>query len=505
MPIDASQQVQNEFDSALAHAHKAFSDIVEWLTPSSDQRRLAEVEEQLGQRLWALGLALLGLWLVHRRPRQVERTLRGPDGRWYRRLGIERRVVKSIFGPLRYVRDVYGIGRGKRGDTFAPLDRELGLQPSGFSLSCIIMATCLCAKMPFAEVASTLKRFWGWAPSTKALLDMVDKVGPLARRFLEAQPAPDDDGEILVLQVDGRGAPMISDTEMERRRRPHKKRPRGTSRWRRRKPGSPPRKRRRKGDKSKNAKVATVGVIYTLRRAPDGVVEGPIHKRVYATFGRAESLFQWLRTEADKRGYGTKRTLFLADGDLKLWEYQQRYFPLAECCVDWCHIVEKLWKLGRLLYGEDSPELGAWVHEQTKDLRKGQINAIIHRLDDIAADLQSPRNQAKRETLEKGIRYLANNAHRMPYDKLAADGLDIATGAAEGAVRQLVELRLDGPGMRWSPARAEYVLQLRCVVLNGLWDEFQRDVIEHAHAAGLRAQKPPHLGSTHNAEARCAA
>ena len=64
------------------------------------------------------------------------------------------------------------------------------------------------------------------------------------------------------------------------------------------------------------------------------------------------------------------------------------------------------------------------------------------------------------------------HAARLPYAALEHDGLDLGTGAVEGAVRHLVALRLDGPGMRWGRDRAEAVLQLRCVVLNGLWDAF---------------------------------
>src|SRR6266542_5458286 len=120
---------------------------------------------------------------------------------------------------------------------------------------------------------------------------------------------------------------MITDTEMSRRRRPHLKRPRNEAgpKWRRRRRKGTPRKRRKKGDKSKNAKMANVGVIYTLR-VTAGQVEGPIHKRVYATFRSLEQLMLWLRVEAIKRGYGTKRTIFIADGDRKIWKLQQRYF-----------------------------------------------------------------------------------------------------------------------------------------------------------------------------------
>lgn len=107
--------------------------------------------------------------------------------------------------------------------------------------------------------------------------------------------------------------------------------------------------------------------------------------------------------------------------------------------------------------------------------------------------------------MKQGIKYLKKNQDRMPYAELRRDGLDIASGTAEGAVRQLVGMRLDGPGMRWSPARAEYVLQLRCVVINGMWDDFLLHLERQAHSAGLPAIRPVGLGSTHNARRKQAA
>jgi hypothetical protein len=309
--------------------------------------------------------------------------------------------------------------------------------------------------------------------------------------------------------VDGGGAPMITDTEMSRRRKPHTKRPRGETgtKWRRIRHKKSPRKRRKKGDKSKNARIATVGVLYTLRRTADGAIEGPIHKRVYATFRNAEALFVWLRGEAQKRGYDKKRVVFLADGDRKLWTLQARYFPPAEACIDWCHVAEKIWSIGETLYAEGSDELAAWVSAQTADLRAGHPDRVVRRLQKLAATLprSGPGTKGRRERMRKGIQYLTNNLERMPYASLRRAGLPIGSGAIEGAIRQLVRLRLDGPGMRWSPARAEYVLQLRCIVLNGQWDDFMQYVAQQAHSTGLREQRPPGLGSTHNAKRKKAA
>lgn len=508
MIVDVGEDVQREIDTARANAKALFEELLDWLTPSSDERRLWDVEGELWKRVLALGAALLTLWFASRCPRSVPRMVHGPDGRFYRWHGLKRTVAKTMFGSVAVWRSFYIVRGGRHGETHVPFDHEVGLPPSRFSLRVIGFASLLAAKMAFAEVGSTLERFWGWAPATKSILLMVDQVGPLARPFLEAQPGPSDDGEILVVEVDGGGAPMITDTEMSRRRKPHTKRPRGESgpRWRRQRVKTQ-RKRRKKGDKSKNAKIATVGVIYTIRRLPDGTIEGPIHKRVYATFRNAEALFVWLHGEAKKRGYDTKRVVFLADGDRKLWKLQLRYFPKAEACIDWCHVAEKIWSMGETLFAEGSDELAAWVSTQTADLRSGHPERVLRRLRPLAATLpkSGPGTKGRRERMTKGIAYLQKNIERMPYAALRRDGLPIGSGAIEGAIRQLIRLRLDGPGMRWSPARAEYVLQLRCVVLNGQWNDFMQHVADQAHAKGLHAQRPPGLGSTHNAKRKLAA
>ncbi len=131
---------------------------------------------------------------------------------------------------------------------------------------------------------------------------------------------------------DLRGPPIITATEHERRRQ-SKRVPSGTKRHaRRQRRRTHPRPRRTKGDKSKNAEVAFVGVIYTVRKTPDGL-EGPINKRLLATFESHEALFQWLDGHARLRGYGKKRTI-LTDGSDQIWRNQQLYFPKATPCMD---------------------------------------------------------------------------------------------------------------------------------------------------------------------------
>jgi len=381
------------------------------------------------------------------------------------------------------------------------MSRALRL-PGGFTLPLVTLVVKFCAMMAFAPTRQVLRDLLAWAPASRSVLRMIDMAGAEARDFLDQAEVPEGDTETLLILADGKGAPGIKRAEYAKRRQPHRK---AENRIRQPKSGSP-KKRRGPGKKSKNAKMAAVGVLCTLKMDKNGHSR-PVNKRMYATFKSYRALFEWLKVEAVRRGYGTRKFQkieFVADGADTLWTLQQEYFPEAEVCLDWIHAVEKLWACGKAINRGSRTKRGpleAWVHAQKKLLRHGNLNEVLTTLR-AALDgtpMTGPGNKYRREVLENTINHFTKNQSRMRYHELRQQGLVIGSGLIEGTVRHLVGMRLDGPGMRWGKARAEAVLQLRCVLLNGLWTEFESFL---ASRNSLRLAPQPVPTVTHDAKSR---
>jgi hypothetical protein len=279
----------------------------------------------------------------------------------------------------------------------------------------------------------------------------------------------------------------MSSREQARRRRPRSKG--NSSRCERRRRRSEfPKTRRGPGKKSKNAKMATVGVLYSLRRTPDGKLDGPFNKYVLATFEGDRALFTRLRAEAERRGYGTAKftvVQFISDGARPLRKLQSEFFPDAERCLDWIHAVEYLWKVGKAICRNtrrERAELEAWVRLRKNWMRQGKVQDLIADLEQALANTATtgPGNKYRRKVLTKTIEYFRQNSAAMNYRELRTRDLEISSGVGEGAVRHVVGLRLDGPGMRWGRDRAEAVLQLRCILVNGQWPAFERYLAEQS-------------------------
>jgi hypothetical protein len=199
----ARREVQQAFERALSCADRAAG------------RSLWAFEGEAWKLLLALGRALMALFLA-RQAARLRDTRYAVDGVEYVLGGERTSRIGTRFGKVTFVRPVGRRLRARRARADLPVDRELGLC-SGFSLGVVTGITRLCAQMPFAQARQTWREVYGWAPAPLAVLRMVDAVGDEARPFLEQADAPDEDGDILVIEVDCGGAPMIGSAEYVRR------------------------------------------------------------------------------------------------------------------------------------------------------------------------------------------------------------------------------------------------------------------------------------------------
>jgi hypothetical protein len=292
---------------------------------------------------------------------------------------------------------------------------------------------------------------------------------------------------VLVIEVDGKAVPTARADELAKRRGPrrHKancgcgcQRHRGQAKRRQPKSlGKSRKKRRKKGDKSKNGRSATLVAMYTLSRGKDGKLHGPINKRVWGSFASRKKMLKWARAEATRRGFGpeTDRLVqIVVDGEKCLAKGLRKLFRKAIVTLDIRHVEERLWKAACAFHPEGSPELTAWV-EKLRSVLYGQGGkALVGRLKELRSEIacRGPGTKKKRNVLDKLLNYLTPRKTMMRYAELIERDLVIASGVIEGAVRYVIGERMDCSGMRWIEEKAEAILHLRCIEVNGLWDHF---------------------------------
>lgn len=428
-------------------------------------------ETQLVPKVLTLGGLFVQLFLCMRHE-QFQAT--HPQSRaGYKRIGPKSRLLGTFFGKVRYWRTYFY----RKEEGYYPLDIELGLTGDGFSMLIQSLATRIATRMSYAQTVGVLTIFLNWSPAQESIETMVLGLGRHTGAWFEAAPAPEGDGEVLVIQCDSKATPTATEQELEKRRGPRLKNPHpGSQRHRgraaRQRRGS--KKRRQKGDKAKNGKMATIVTMYTLKRRANGQLEGPINKKVYASYAPKRHAVAIARREANKRGFGAesgKLIQIVTDGDNDLECYINEYFPEAEHTIDIYHVIEYIWEAGQCLYKEGSTDLIEWVEAQKERLYDGRAQEIVDEIDKRLARLEPGRANIQKR-LQKVRKYISKRVDKMDYKKLREQDLEISSGAVEGAVNYVIAKRFDSGGMRWIKERAEHLLQLRCIEVNDDWHAF---------------------------------
>jgi len=483
--------------------HQRLDEIIAYSLQDPGPTSFLDFEKTLLLLLQSLGCLLIQLFLQARHARLDLTTWTQARGYGISEKNAER-TLKTSCGEVTYQR-AYLMPRYGGGPGVHPLDVALGLTRDGYS-PLVIGWFC---RVSFQVASGLGEMFLGSAPPASAIEEWVLGLGRPAYVFLSEGPLPECDGDVLVIEIDGKAVPTATDQELARRRKPRARcadrckcqRHRGRAQRKRR--GR--KKRRKKGDKSKNGRSATLVVMYTLRRGADGRLHGPCNKKVFGTFGSRKSAVQWARTQATRRGFPpeTDKTVqIVIDGEICLEQRLRQLFRKAILTLDVRHAQEKLWEVGRLFYPEGSAELSSWVEELEELLYKGHVRALLQRLEQElrGVSLRGPGTKQKRKVLETVMAYLESRVKLMDYGRLRKEDLVIASGVVEGAARYVVGERLDHSGMRWIEERAEPMLLLRCIEVNGDWEAFMKwsqeqrtQELERGQIVQIRSKTPTQL------------
>jgi hypothetical protein len=346
---------------------------------------------------------------------------------------------------------------------------------------------------PFAEAVARLEESTGVRVPKRSAEEIVKDAAVDFDAFYAQRrmPAPEETGPIVVAAVDGKGIPMVKPEKALRV------------------------VRRGKGKKANKKRMATVAAVFTqgprvrtpeevleslFRTGPRLVEEGeerparvrPEHKRVWASVAKSkDEVIAEAGAEMDRRDPGgTKRRVVVTDGERALQKRAKALLPGVTLILDLLHVMEYLWKAAYVFHPEGTPEAEAWVKERALRILRGQVGQVVKGLRQSVTKrrLRGPA----RKTLLGVAAYYYRNRSRMRYHEYLAAGLPIASGAVEGACRNLINDRMERSGMRWSIEGAEAMVRMRAAYLSGDLEEYWTFYVQEDR----KRLYPPDQGST---------
>lgn len=164
--------------------------------------------------------------------------------------------------------------------------------------------------------------------------------------------------------------------------------------------------------------------------------------------------------------------IFAADGADWCWTIREQYFVEACGILDWYHASEHVWKAARVL-GKDREAVSAWADAALEVLATGGGQVLVEWLKKQRSSFRGKRRTAVNSLLG----YVEPRRSRMDYPDYRARGWKIGTGLMESTVKQLVAVRLKGPGMHWSEQGAVALTGLRAQRINRCWHRFWEKLV----------------------------
>jgi len=157
------------------------------------------------------------------------------------------------------------------------------------------------------------------------------------------------------------------------------------------------------------------------------------------------------------------------DGAEWIWNLADHHYPNATQILDYWHACQHIHDLAKSLYGEESVAGHRWARDHCGRLKEEGPEPLLRALRRRRTD-----DSEVAEALRVALGYFTKHRARMAYPSFRRRRMMIGSGPVEAGCKVVVGYRLKQAGMRWRHAGADAVIGLRCLVLNGAYDEIDR-------------------------------
>jgi len=176
-----------------------------------------------------------------------------------------------------------------------------------------------------------------------------------------------------------------------------------------------------------------------------------------------------VRAEADRLQATTADDVtVLGDGAEWIWNLAEEVFPQAVEVLDIYHALEHLADAVKAVWGERAE---ATTHREAAGqalLAEGKAGFECW----LAAAFATIPEGTDIDPLIAAAAYLAKHPTRLNYAQRLAAGRSIGSGAVEGAVKQLINLRLKRTGARWRVGHVGALVELIAMSSTADWNAF---------------------------------
>lgn len=192
---------------------------------------------------------------------------------------------------------------------------------------------------------------------------------------------------------------------------------------------------------------------------------GPVVRSVIAAVETRQEFGPRMAAEVGrlKRSAGAGLSV-LGDGAEWIWNLAGDHFPQARQVLDFWHGAEHLAAAGRH-YFPAGAALAEWLSGAKQTLAADGYSGVCLSL------LQAAKGEPLGEGLVKELNYFAGHQGRMGYALRLRRGQSIGSGAVEGAIKQLVNLRVKRTAARWNVKRVGDFVQLLALADTAEWQE----------------------------------